>query len=195
MHLMSDEREFEGFYTQTALAQALSNLFIQLEARLKLETPLTVYLAGGMAVHLYTGERVTTDVDAEFAGRLVIPQDLVIDVEYEDGSIRALYFDVNYNPMFALMHENYQDDSLALDIGTTDFNVRVLSPLDLAVSKLARFAANDREPECCINSAVKLDAAFATRSDNSRLIPPLPDCLALNGSEFLEAEADDQLVV
>ena len=123
----------------------LRQLFLELETHLKLEGPLTVYLAGGMAVHLYTGERVTTDVDAEFTGRLAIPQDLVIDIRHDDGSTRALYFDVNHNPMFALMHERYQDDSIALDIGTSDLQLRVLSPLDLAVSKLARFAANDRE--------------------------------------------------
>jgi len=137
--------EYSGFHTQTMLAQGLRTLFISLETRLHLDRPVAVYLAGGMAVHMYTGARVTTDIDAEFAGRLAIPQDLVIDVKHEDGSIRPLYFDVNYNPMFALMHEYYQEDSIALDIGTTNFKLNVLSPLDLAVSKLARFAANDRE--------------------------------------------------
>jgi hypothetical protein len=41
------------FHTRTALADGLRDLFRQLEERLSLSRPLTVYLAGGMAVHLY----------------------------------------------------------------------------------------------------------------------------------------------
>jgi len=42
------------FHTQTALAEGLRELFRQLEERLSLRSPVNVYLAGGMAVHLYT---------------------------------------------------------------------------------------------------------------------------------------------
>lgn len=133
------------FHTDTALADGLRKLFLNLEQRVTLSEPLKVYIAGGMAVHLYTGQRVTTDIDAEFAGRLAIPQDLVLDVKLEDGSSSPLYFDVNYNPMFALMHERYQEDSLLLELGLSDFKLSVLSPLDLAVSKVARFADNDKQ--------------------------------------------------
>ena len=59
----------QAFHTRTALAEGLRELFKQLEARLSLRSPMNVYLAGGMAVHLYTATRVTTDVDAEFGGR------------------------------------------------------------------------------------------------------------------------------
>jgi len=142
---VSADTQSNSFYTQTALAVGLRNLFAELENRLQLVRPLQVYLAGGMAVHLYTGERVTTDVDAEFAGRVAIPQDLFVNLVDENGIERVLYFDVNYNPMFALMHERYQVDSLALNMGSPGFEVCVLSPLDLAVSKLARFADNDRD--------------------------------------------------
>ena len=57
-------------HTDTALAQGLQALFKRLEARLGLSVPVKVFLAGGMAVHLYTAGRVTTDVDAEFGARL-----------------------------------------------------------------------------------------------------------------------------
>ncbi|GLC94732.1 hypothetical protein Tamer19_41400 [Cupriavidus sp. TA19] len=134
-----------SFYTRTALAEGLRQLFKQLEHRLSLRHPLTVYLAGGMAVHLYTANRVTTDVDAEFAGRLILPQDVLVDVVLEDGTPRVIYLDTNYNPTFALLHEDYQDDSIPVDLGLEQFQVRVLSPTDLAVSKIARLADNDRE--------------------------------------------------
>ncbi|CAG9164192.1 DUF6036 family nucleotidyltransferase [Cupriavidus pampae] len=135
----------DGFYTHTALAEGLRELMTQLEGRLSLQKPLTVYLAGGMAVHLYTASRVTTDVDAEFAGRVMLPQDLLVDVKLENGVTQAIYLDTNYNPTFALMHEDYQEDSIPVDLGLKQIRVRVLSPTDLAVSKIARLAENDRE--------------------------------------------------
>jgi len=133
------------FHTDTALATGLRELLRQLEERLALRSPVNVYLAGGMAVHLFTGSRVTTDVDAEFGSRVFIPSDLIVDVTLEDGARQAVYFDTNYNASFALMHEDYLDDAIALDLGTAHTKLHVLSPLDLAVSKIARFADNDKE--------------------------------------------------
>jgi hypothetical protein len=133
------------FHTRTALAKALRELFKQLEERLALRSPINVYLAGGMAVHLYTASRVTTDVDAEFGSRIFIPSDLIVDVTLEDGTQQSVYFDTNYNSSFALMHEDYLDDAIPLNIGLEQIRLHVLSPLDLAVSKIARFAENDKE--------------------------------------------------
>jgi hypothetical protein len=133
------------FHTGTALAKGLRELFGQLEERLSLSCPIHVYLAGGMAVHLYTASRVTTDVDAEFSSRVFIPSDLMVNVALEDGTQETLYFDTNYNSSFALIHENYQEDAIALDLGTGQIRLHVLSPVDLAVSKIARFAHNDQE--------------------------------------------------
>lgn len=133
------------FHMHTALAQGLKALLRQLEERLALQSPLKVFLAGGMAVHLYTASRVTTDVDAEFGSRVFLPSDLVVDVRLEDGTRELLYFDTNYNATFALMHEDYLDDVIALDMGVPQIRLYVLLPLDLAVSKIARFADNDKE--------------------------------------------------
>ena len=68
----------QTFKLGTALARGLRELLERLEDRLQLKSPLQVYLAGGMAVHLYTGKRVTGDVDAEFGGRVLLPSDLVM---------------------------------------------------------------------------------------------------------------------
>ncbi len=133
------------FHTQTALAGGLRDLFKQLEKRLSLGKPLAVYLAGGMAVHLYTANRVTTDVDAEFGSRVLLPHDLMVEVMMEDGSPQVLYLDTNYNSTFALMHEDYRDDAIPVDFGLEYIQVYVLSPVDLAVSKIARLADNDRD--------------------------------------------------
>ncbi|WP_265285383.1 DUF6036 family nucleotidyltransferase [Verminephrobacter aporrectodeae] len=133
------------FHTQTALANGLRELFKQLAERLSLSRPMNVYLAGGMAVHLYTGSRVTTDVDAEFGSRVLIPGDLIVEVTLENGRPVPIYFDTNYNPTFALMHEDYLGDAIALDWGLEKIRLHVLSPVDLAVSKIVRFADNDKE--------------------------------------------------
>ncbi|WP_259649269.1 DUF6036 family nucleotidyltransferase [Delftia sp. UME58] len=133
------------FHTHTALAEGLRELFKQMEQRLALGRPLNVYLAGGMAVHLYTADRVTTDVDAEFGGRVHLPNDLMVEVMLEDGTPQVVYLDTNYNSSFALMHEDYLDDAIPIDLGVDQIRVHVLSPVDLAVSKIARFADNDKE--------------------------------------------------
>ncbi len=133
------------FHTNTALAMGLRELFKQLEAHLELQSPVYVFLAGGMAVHLYAARRVTSDVDAEFGTRVFIPKELVVDVTLDDGTVQPLFFDTNFNSTFALMHEDYVEDAIPLDLGTTQLKLYVLSPVDLAVSKIARFADPDRE--------------------------------------------------
>lgn len=132
-------------HTHTAMSEGVRKLFKLLEDRLSLSRPMVVYLAGGAAVHLYTAGRATTDVDAEFSGRICIPSDLAVEVTLEDGSNQIVYFDTNYNPTFALMHEDYPNNSILTDLGSSMIQVRVLSPVDLAVSKIARFADNDKE--------------------------------------------------
>ena len=131
--------------THTALSDGMRRLFEKLEQRLRIGRPVKVFLAGGMAVHLYTAGRVTTDVDAEFGARLLLPNDLAVEVALEDGTPQLVYLDTNYNPTFALMHEDYQNDAIPVELGLEWFHVYVLSPCDLAVSKIARLAESDRE--------------------------------------------------
>ena len=129
----------------TALGRGLRELLAKLAARLDLDREVHVFLAGGMAVHLYLGKRVTSDVDAEFSARVLVPSDLIVDVVLEDGQRKALHFDTNYNSTFALMHEDYLQDSVPTDMSEGRLTLRVLNPTDLAVSKIARLAEVDRQ--------------------------------------------------
>lgn len=158
------------FHTQTALARGLRTLFQRLEERLELKRPLKVYLAGGMAVHLYTAQRVTTDVDAEFGARLILPNDLMVQVQLEDGSEQVVYLDTNYNSTFALMHEDYLDDAIPLDLGLAHIRLYVLSPVDLAVSKIARFADNDQEDIAALVRLGLTSAAEIEARANSAMV-------------------------
>jgi hypothetical protein len=114
----------------------------------KRSLPIRMYVAGGAAMHLYTGERISNDVDAVFSRRIALPSDLEIAYLDPDGAARLLYFDRQYNDTFALMHEDVYDDSVSLTLKHIDasvLDVRLLSPLDLAVSKISRFSSQDRE--------------------------------------------------
>lgn len=150
---MNEPSAVGRLHLDTGLARALATLFHDLERELQLQQPVNVYLAGGMAVHLYTGNRFTTDVDAEFAARLLLPKDLTVTAKMENGSDQLIFLDTNYNPTFALMHEDHQADAIPVDIGTAMLRLHVLSPVDLAVSKLSRFAANDQEDIVALVSA------------------------------------------
>jgi hypothetical protein len=74
----------------------------------------------------------------------------VVEVAYKDaeGAPRLLYFDRQYNDTFALMHEDAYDDSVPLTLKGIDasvLDVRLLSALDLAVSKISRLSGQDRD--------------------------------------------------
>lgn len=137
-------RDFD-FYLDSPIAKGMKEFFRLLEERLELDRPLSVFLAGGMAVHLYTAKRVTTDIDAEFAGRVLIPTDLFVPVELPDGSTEDIYFDSNFSTTLGLIHEDYQQDSVPVELGLRYITVKALSPVDLAVSKISRLADPDRE--------------------------------------------------
>lgn len=144
-----------AFALNTALAGGLKTLIAELEKRLGLRDPIKMFIAGGMATHLYTGGRVTTDVDAEFSKRLLLPADLVVATA--DGTM--LYLDASYNSTFALMHEDYLDDAVPVPIGTGMIQVYVLSPVDLVISKIARFAGPDAEDIESVIARFRIPAA------------------------------------
>lgn len=132
--------EAVDFVQDTAQVEAFRWLLEKLEQEVCPVYPMKMYVAGGMAVHLYTGYRTTVDVDAEFSQRVIIPQSLFVDTR--DGGV--LYIDPSYNSTFALMHEDYLVDSLPVPISTRLIQPFVLHPVDLIVSKIARFAGPDR---------------------------------------------------
>lgn len=110
--------------------------------------PIRMYVAGGAALHLYTGERISRDIDATFSHRMALPENLEVAYRDADGATRVLYFDRQYNDAFGILHEDAYEDSVPLALAGMDatvLEVRVLSPLDLAVSKLGRFSSQDRE--------------------------------------------------
>jgi hypothetical protein len=110
--------------------------------------PIRMYVAGGAALHLLTGARVSEDVDAVFSKRVLFTEEIEVSYRDPDGRARLLYLDRNYNDTLGLLHEDAHKDSQAVAFPGIDkklIDVRVLAPTDLAVSKLSRFADQDRE--------------------------------------------------
>jgi hypothetical protein len=109
--------------------------------------PVRMVVAGGAAQHFYTAARVSTDIDATLSKRILLPPDLDVPYRDVDGSPRVLYFDRQYNDTFALTHEDAESDSRPLALPGIDarvLDVRLLAPVDLAVSKISRFAEHDQ---------------------------------------------------
>ena len=131
-------------HIESPFARALVEYFRELETRLDLRQPIKAWVAGGMAVNMYTGQRITGDIDAEFSARIMPPRDLVIEATHSDGQKSLVWFDSSYNPMFALLHEDYKTDAIPLELGLNKISAYILAPVDLAVSKIGRFSETDK---------------------------------------------------
>lgn len=138
-------------YTRREYVLAFRELAARIAASLRgvprQALPVRMYVAGGAALHFHTGERVSVDVDAVFSRRIALPDGLDVVYRDEDGAARLLYFDRQYNDTLGLMHEDAHDDSIPLTLEGIDsrvLDVRILTPVDLAVSKLGRFSEQDR---------------------------------------------------
>lgn len=134
---------------------------------------------------MYTGERVSRDIDASFSHRIALPENLEVAYRDADGAARLLYFDRQHNDMLGLMHEDAQEDSVPLTIEGTDANVldvRLLSALDLAVSKLGRFSGQDREDIASLARRKLIQSARLRKRAEEALRGYVGDTQRLEGS-------------
>jgi len=110
--------------------------------------PIRMYVAGGAALHFHTGERATQDIDATFSRRIALPDNLEVSYRDADGAAQLLYLDRQYSDTLALIHEDAYRDSKPLALPGLESNVldvRLLTPTDLAVTKIGRFTSQDRD--------------------------------------------------
>lgn len=125
----------------------------------KTELNINCYIAGGSAVNFYTGNRGTGDLDFELDKRIELPRLELNFRKNDELLLPKLYIDVNYNPTLGLLYgeRSYKDDALFLDVFNEDsiidlnnaniIKIRpyVFLPEDLIISKLSRWASNDRD--------------------------------------------------
>jgi hypothetical protein len=135
-----------------AWLKAFATIMSRIDAALgtaKPKKPVIVCVAGGAAMHFYTGARYSRDIDAKILARVMIdPQELQVAYHGSDGRARLLYFDTQYNDSFALLHHAAYDEARPIAVEGIDkrrLEIRLLMPVDLAVSKLARFSGQDQD--------------------------------------------------
>src|SRR5258705_340779 len=97
-----------------ALREILHRIATSLSGSPPRALPVRMYLAGGAALHLYTGEIVPPEFDATFSPRFARRENL--EVAYRDaaGAAGFLYFDRQYNDTLGLLHEDAYEDSVPL---------------------------------------------------------------------------------
>jgi len=135
----------------TAFERAVLEVFQKLAASIQDEVPpghVRAYISGGAAMHWLTHTRVSDDVDAIMSHNVLLPAGLIAAYCDSDGQERRVEYDTNYNPTLSLLHPDYQQRArpvaLSQDTGSA-LDVFVLAPVDLAITKLARFAARDQQ--------------------------------------------------
>jgi hypothetical protein len=147
-------------YTQTAFSQAIFKMFDNLDDWLTEQytdlpdNAISVYLFGGCAMHLHTGARTSNDVDAELRKikKLTLQEIAIKPVVYRDekGLPKSLFFDGNFDTSIASLDPGYEDRAILLRTTKSKLvSLYLVSPVDLAVSKLGRLEVNDR---CDINT-------------------------------------------
>jgi hypothetical protein len=137
----------------------------------KAARPIRMFVAGGAAMHCYTGARISQDVDAVFSHRIALPSDLRVSWRDADGAAQVLYFDTQYNDTLAPMHEDAHDDAVPLKLPGIDakrLDVRLLTPTDLAISKLGRFSDVDRRDiEALAREGLLKVSGFRARAESA----------------------------
>jgi hypothetical protein len=110
-----------------------------------IQEPVKAYITGGSAVHFYSGSRVSDDVDIILSHTVNIPKDLTVIWIDNDDNINQVAYDYTYNPTLGLMHEDYEDRAKLIKAIDSKFEIYLLSPIDLIISKISRYASNDEK--------------------------------------------------
>lgn len=151
----------------------------------KRSLPVRMYIAGGAALHLYTGQRLSDDIDASFSHRIALPDDLEVSYQGADGTAQLLYLDRQYNDTLGLRHEDAYDDSRPLALEGIDpavLDLRLLTPLDLAISKLSRFSDQDRDDILALARLELIDSAALRKRATDALSGYVGDIARVRGS-------------
>ena len=173
-----------------AFSEIINRIARSLAAALNSASPnstpaIRMYVAGGAAVHFYTGARVSRDIDATFSRRIALPENLEVSYRDGDGAARLLYLDRQYNDTLGLMHQDAYDESWPLELKGLDshaIEVRLLSPLDLAVSKLGRFSSQDREDIVALARHNLIEAGALRRRAEDALLDYVGDTGRVKGA-------------
>jgi hypothetical protein len=133
------------------LIEYLQDHLLNLSNRLGLETrikePVSAYIAGGVAVNYWTGYRMSDDVDIKWSHRVPIPPEMqVFEIQNPDDELdwRLVTLDGGFSDVLGSFPPDWESACHEVAV-VGKIKLMVISPVDLAVSKVARFQDNDRE--------------------------------------------------
>ncbi len=144
----------------TSFVGAVNEIFRRLDSTIpeNVRDIVDVFFLGGVAVHIYTQHRVSADLNVVFSRPLAVP-DILIMPYTEAGSRKVVRLATGNIGVLTFMHRDWQDDAFEADkIGR--IQIKVISPLDLAVSMVSRFTERDRADiqELALVGLLKADA-------------------------------------
>jgi hypothetical protein len=142
--------------TSTPLAQALISLLRGVAQELS-EYPggaVKIIIFGGCAVHLYTGHRVSSDIDAEIFETISLsghdaatllaefPEEFF---DTDSGRTLELNWDLGFTTTLGPLHEDYLERGIRMSEfpDGSPIHVYVAAPVDVAISKLGRAQEHD----------------------------------------------------
>lgn len=108
------------------------------------KTPVTAYIVGGVATYLHTRARASDDIDMIISHHIDLPQNLFV-VWIEEGKFKKLYYDHNYNDTLGIMHVGYPSRAIHYKTLDDKFEIYILHPIDIIISKLTRCSEKDME--------------------------------------------------
>ena len=154
-----------GYHLPVELIEHLSELARRLG---QLAEPVQAWLAGGFAVHYYTRHRVSRDVDIKWSHRILIPPDMQafeIDMPGSAAGTQIVVMDGGFADVFGSFPPEWEERSQEVH-RFDNMVLHVIDPVDLAVSKVARFSERDREDirELAERGLIDPDT-FAKRAD------------------------------
>ncbi len=155
-------------YDSTPYSKATLEILKKIEAAIPeaFRETVDIFIAGGSALHFLTKARVSDDLDAFFSHKVIPPQDLICS--YQEGEqTRFVEFDYNYTPDFGVLHPDYKERAIVLNNGSHRLQMNILSPVDLAITKLSRFSERDREDISLLVERGLLDDQFETLANEA----------------------------
>ena len=144
-------------FLDTPLSKAVFALLKQLNDEIEIQLTDTdkaglvkVYIFGGCAVHMYTNARGSNDLDVEVEAAekldvhsLVVELDTVYFTDPVDGFSQLDLDDTFQIGITPVVSPDYQERAIALNEGEQKLHIYLVSPLDIAISKLSRCATDD----------------------------------------------------
>lgn len=155
------------------LIGAVEELVERIAKAIRPDQVVDAFLAGGTAtcIHLQNagGEaaseaRFSEDADIHFNRRLALADDIVVRYTDAGNEERVLALDRTYSIDIGLRHPDCFDDAIhLLDSRNGRLRLYILSPLDLAVTKVGRFQEHDRKDISLLARAGLIESAAFDR--------------------------------